>query len=73
MVYGFPEDLPVQCILHVTLIFSYSLACLAVQFTSLLEQLKSLLDTGVVVKGQQTQRFEVVKCVSISAHLMVKF
>lgn len=46
--------LHVQYILYMTLIFSYSLACLAVQFTSLPEQLKALLGTGVVVKGQQT-------------------
>lgn len=73
MVYGFPEDLHIHCIHHMTLIFSYSVPCLAVQFTSLLEQLKSPLGTGVVVKSQQTNRLEVVKYVSISAHLMVEF
>lgn len=46
--------LHVQYFFYMTLIFSYSLVCLAVQFTSLLEQLKALLGTGVVVKGQQT-------------------
>jgi len=56
----------------VTLVFSRSLAYLAVQSISLLEQLKSLLGTGVVVKGQQTDRLEVVTCVSISTYLMVK-
>lgn len=51
-----PKTVAVQRVLHITLVFPYSLACLAVQFTSLLEQLESLQGTGVVVRVQQTDR-----------------